>query len=84
VKPITFGKDERAAIVKRIQEYAARELDHPLGNIGAEQLLAFFTGEIGAHYYNQGLADAQAAFARALDEVNDAIYALEQRAAKGR
>jgi uncharacterized protein (DUF2164 family) len=47
-------------------------------------LLNFFTDTIGGFYYNQGLADAQAVFAKSLDDVNDMIYALEQRDARTR
>jgi uncharacterized protein (DUF2164 family) len=79
VKQITLEKERRAAAVERIQRYFADELDQSIGAFAAERLLEFFAEEVGAHYYNQGLADAQAVFARALDNVNDKIYGLEQR-----
>jgi uncharacterized protein (DUF2164 family) len=84
MKPIKFEKDQRAQIVSRIQTYFDRELDSEIGAIPAELLLAFFTEEIGAFYYNQGLADAQAVFAKSIDDVNDRIYGLEQRQARVR
>lgn len=84
MKPIRFESDERRAIVKRIQDYFDRELDGEIGAIPAEQLLAFFTEEIGPFYYNQGLSDAQAVFAKSLDDINDRIYGLEQRQARAR
>jgi uncharacterized protein (DUF2164 family) len=79
VKQITLEKERRAAAVERIQRYFADELDQSIGAFAAERLLEFFAEDVGAHYYNQGLADAQAVFARALDNVNDKIYGLEQR-----
>jgi uncharacterized protein (DUF2164 family) len=82
MKPIQFSREERAEIVKRIQTYMQDELDFSLGSIPAEQLLGFFTDEIGAFYYNRGLEDAQAVFSRKLDDINDAIYGLEQRHAR--
>lgn len=82
MKKISFEKEQRAEIVKRIQRYFADDLDQQIGNLPAEQLLDFFTEQIGGFYYNQGLADAQAVFARSVDDVSDAIYALEQRAAR--
>ena len=82
MKPIKFEKEERAAIVARIQPYFVDELDSEIGAIPAELLLNFFTEQIGPFYYNQGLADAQGVFAHALDEVNDSIYGLEQREAR--
>ncbi len=84
MKPIRFESDERRAIVKRIQDYFDRELDSEIGAIPAEQLLNFFTEEIGPFYYNQGLNDAQAVFAKSLDDINDRIYGLEQRQARAR
>ncbi|MBN9307153.1 MAG: hypothetical protein BGO82_07460 [Devosia sp. 67-54] len=84
MKPIRFEKEERAAIVSRIQRYFVDELDSEIGVIPAELLLNFFSEEIGAFYYNQGLADAQAAMARMVDTINDEIYGLEQRQARAR
>jgi len=84
VKPISFEKEERAAIIGRIQRYFSDELEQSIGNIPAEQLLNFFTAEIGPYYYNQALGDAQAAMNRAVDGFNDLIYDLEQRAPRTR
>ena len=80
MKPISFEKDQRAALIGRIQRYFSDELEQSIGNISAEQLLNFFTTEIGPHYYNQALSDAQAAMTRAVEGFNDLIYDLEQRA----
>ena len=84
MKRLKFEKEERAAIVGRIQRFFVDELDSEIGSIPAEQLLNFFTETIGPFYYNQGLSDAQALFARSLDNVNDEIYGLEQREARAR
>lgn len=79
MKKLALEKPARAEIVARIQRYFSEELDQPIGAIPAELLLGFFTETIGGYYYNQGLADAQAVFAKSLDNVNDTIYGLEQR-----
>jgi uncharacterized protein (DUF2164 family) len=84
MKPIRFEKEERAAIVARIQRYFVDELDSEIGGIPAELLLNFFSEEIGPFYYNQRLADAQAVMARMIDTINDEIYGLEQRQARAR
>lgn len=84
MKKIAFEKPARDAIVKRIQAYFADELDTEIGSLPAEQLLGFFTEAIGGYYYNQGLNDAQAVFAKSLDDVNDRLYGLEQRDARAR
>ena len=84
MKPIKFEKDERAAIISRIQRYFVDELDSEIGSIATELLLNFFTEQIGPFYYNQGLADAQGVLARMVDNINDEIYGLEQREARAR
>lgn len=84
MKKISFDKPERAAIVGKIQRYFADELDSEIGAIPAELLLNFFTEAIGPFYYNQGLGDAQAVFAKSIDDINDQIYGLEQREARAR
>ena len=84
MKPIKFEKEERAAIVGRIQGYFRDELDASIGEIPAELLLNFFSEQIGAFYYNQGLADAKAVLGKVVDEVEERIYALERREARVR
>jgi uncharacterized protein (DUF2164 family) len=84
MKPIKFDKEERSALIGKIQRYFADDMDQTLGNIPAEQLLNFFTEEIGAYYYNQALSDAQAAMTRAVEGFNDLIYDLEQRPARAK
>lgn len=50
MKKITFPKEEKAAIVVRLQKYFADELDQTIGTLPAEFLLDFFTTEIGPHF----------------------------------
>ncbi len=84
MKPIKFEKEERAEIVARIQRYFADELDSSIGEIPAELLLNFFSDQIGAFYYNQGLADAKAVLGKVVDDVEERIYSLERREARAR
>jgi uncharacterized protein (DUF2164 family) len=84
VKQITFEKPERDAIIAAIQRYFVDELDTSIGAMPAELLLAFFTDRIGAFYYNQGLADAQAVVAKSVGKINDQIYGLEQSVSRAR
>jgi uncharacterized protein (DUF2164 family) len=84
MKKISFEKPERAAIVSKLQRYFVDEMDQSIGVIPAELLLNFFTEQVGAFYYNQGLADAQKVLARAVDNINDEIYGLEHRDARAR
>ncbi len=83
-RKIEFSKEERAEIVGRIQRYFQDELDQQIGSVPAELLLGFFADEIGGFFYNRGLRDAQAVFTAKLDDINDEIYGLEERAARSR
>ena len=84
MKPLKLEKDARAVAVGKLQRYFADEMETSIGAIPAEMLLNFFTDTIGPFYYNQGVTDAQAVFARAHDAVNDELYGLEQREARTR
>jgi uncharacterized protein (DUF2164 family) len=75
---ISFSSEEKASIVPRIQRYLAAELDLEAGAFEAEFLLDFFTREIGGYFYNRGLYDARALLDGRLEEIADALYALEK------
>jgi uncharacterized protein (DUF2164 family) len=78
MKKIEFSKEDKADIVSKIQQYFTEELDQKIGVLPAEFLLDFFSTAIGAHYYNQGLRDAQAAFLKKMEDASEAIYLLER------
>ena len=84
MKKISFAKPDRDEIVDRIQRYFIAELDHEIGALEAEMLLAFFAERIGPFYYNEGLRDAQVVVAKSVDDINERIYDLEQHEARGR
>jgi len=75
---IKFSKDEKAILVQKLQVYFSEELEQKIGQFDAEFLLDFISQELGAYYYNHGLHDAQAALSAKLDDIQDAIYQLEQ------
>ena len=75
---IEFSKDEKAILVRKLQLYFSEELKQQIGQFDAEFLLDFISQELGAYYYNHGLYDAQAALSAKLDDIQDAIYQLEQ------
>lgn len=78
MKPIEFSKEEKAAIVRAIQDWFREERGEEIGNIPAEMLLIFFTEEIGGYFYNRGLYDAQTLISSRMDEISDSILALER------
>ncbi|MGQ4660572.1 DUF2164 family protein [Lysobacter sp. F6437] len=75
---ITFSKNEKELIVRKIQLYFSEELQQKIGQFDAEFLLDFISQELGAYYYNRGVYDAQEALAAKLDDIRDVIYQLEQ------
>ncbi|MEO1082492.1 MAG: DUF2164 domain-containing protein [Pseudomonadota bacterium] len=73
-----FAADEKEIIVQKVKQYFRDQLNQDIGGFDAEFLIDFFAEEIGAYFYNRGLHDAQALFARKVDEFSDAVYELEQ------
>lgn len=75
---IKFSSEQKAQVVAKIQKYFHDQLDQQIGAFDAEFLLDFFAEEVGGHFYNQGLADARAAIAAQMENIEDALYALER------
>ena len=71
----TLTKDQTAEIVAKIKTYFTTELDQEIGGFEAQFLMEFFAKEIGPHFYNSGLADAQKLFTQQLEE---AIYMVDE------
>ena len=78
MQAIEFSKEEKSILVRKVQLYFSEELKQQIGQFDAEFLLEFFSQEVGAYYYNRGLYDAQAAVSAKVDDIQDAIYQLEQ------
>lgn len=77
-KPISFSREEIAAITPRLQAYFRDELDVELAGLPAEMFLEFLGREIGPFFYNRALYDAQAVVTRKSDEIGEAILGLER------
>lgn len=70
---IKFSPAETEQLVTKIQSYFAKELDQDLGQFDAEFLLDFFAKEVGAHFYNRGLFDAQTVISAKLENVSEMV-----------
>tara|TARA_R100001377_G_scaffold32599_1_gene17768 strand:+ start:1453 stop:1710 length:258 start_codon:yes stop_codon:yes gene_type:complete len=70
---IKFSSTETELLVTKIQNYFSEELDQDLGQFDAEFLLDFFSKEVGAHFYNRGLSDAQTVIAAKLENVSEMV-----------
>jgi uncharacterized protein (DUF2164 family) len=75
---LELSKESAEAASKALSDYLKRELDLEVKGFDAVFLVDFITEHLGPHYYNQGLADAQALLAKKLDEMGEAIYQLEK------
>ena len=78
MEKLKFTDAEKAQIVQKVKMYFHEELDQQIGSFDAEFLIDFFSEEIGVHFYNRGLYDAQALFSQKVEEFSDAVYELEQ------
>ena len=75
---ITFKKSQKDALVSKLQHYFEQELDQEIGQFDAEFLLDFFSKEMGAVFYNQGLYDAQTILQNKVADISDAIFEIEK------
>lgn len=75
---LDYSTEDLATLVSRVQEHFESEFELEIGGVEAEELLDFFTRQIGAHFYNRGLYDAQSVMLGKIEDLNEAIYELEQ------
>lgn len=73
---ITFNSDEKANLVKKLQQYVANELGVEIGQFDGEFLLDFINVEMGHHFYNQGVRDARAVFDSRLETIDEDLYGI--------
>lgn len=76
--PITFSREEVAAITAKLRPYFRDELEIELRDLPAEMLLDFLAREIGPFFYNRALYDAQAVVAKKAEDIAEAIAGLER------
>ncbi|HCS28099.1 DUF2164 domain-containing protein [Litorivivens sp.] len=74
---IEFSDEQKAGMVSQLQRYFDDELSMELGQFDAEFLLDFFASNIGGHFYNRGLFDAQVVMDRKMDDIKAAIDEIE-------
>ncbi|WP_432455129.1 DUF2164 domain-containing protein [Agarivorans sp. QJM3NY_29] len=75
---ISFSKQHKDIFVAKVQAYCEQQLNLEIGQFDAEFLLDFFSEELGAFYYNQGLQDAQTVVQSRVDSISDALYEIEK------
>jgi len=75
---IEFSREQKEAIIEKLQKYCNKELDRELGQFEAEFFLEFISKELGGYYYNQGLYDARTLFENKMATIDEEIYAIEK------
>ena len=75
---IAFDKPTRDLLSRQLMRHLKDELDLEVDPVDAGGLVDFLSETLGPHFYNQGLADAQAAIKARAELIVEAIYDLEQ------
>lgn len=75
---ITFTQDQKDRMVSKIKAYFEDELHQDIGGFEAEFLIDFFAKELGPHFYNRGIFDAQQVLTEKMDEVGYVLQELEK------
>ena len=75
---VELNQDQKEQLVAKLKRYFDDELGQDIGGFEAEFLLDFIGKELGVHYYNKGLQDAQSALTSKMSELTDLFYELEQ------
>jgi uncharacterized protein (DUF2164 family) len=71
---IELEKETRQQAIDSIVRYFRDNMDEPIGNLGADGLLAFFLEEIGPSIYNKAVADAQERLQARVAELDAEVY----------
>ncbi len=75
---IAFTREEKDALVAKLQRYFDDELHVDLGQFDGEFLLDFISKEMGASFYNKGVSDARAVVESRLQVIDEELYAIEK------
>ncbi|NTU71811.1 MAG: DUF2164 domain-containing protein [Coriobacteriia bacterium] len=65
---VKLEKDTERYLLDSIKRFFGEEMEVPVGDLKAAQILDYFVGELGPSIYNQAIADAQAYF---IDKASD-------------
>ena len=74
---IQLTDERKVKMVGVIQRYFAENLDHEIGELGAQLLLEFFVRELGAPVYNQAIRDAHDFLQEKLVDLSGEFYEPE-------
>ena len=75
---IELGREQRDDAVERLRVYFARERGEELGELAATLIYDFVAEQLGPHFYNKGIEDAQALVARFADSLDADLEAAKR------
>lgn len=75
---IAFDKATREALARRLVRRLSDDLGVEIEPMDGQRLLDLLSEEVGAHFYNQGLYDAQAVLRAKAEAIAEDIEGLAQ------
>lgn len=75
---IVFDRPTRDLLSRQLMRHLKDALDLEVDPVDAGGLVDFLSETLGPHFYNQGLADAQAVIKARAELIVEAVYDLEQ------
>jgi uncharacterized protein (DUF2164 family) len=83
-----LAKDDQQQAIASLQRYFSENMDEPLGNLAAEDLLNFMLEEFGPLIFNQAILMAQARLASQIEdlpfEIHQDVFQYWRKPGKGR
>ncbi|EJL27133.1 DUF2164 domain-containing protein [Brevibacillus sp. BC25] len=76
--PTKLTREQMEYLVHQVQRYFIEERSETLGNLETEELIAFFSKELGPFYYNQGVQDSRKLLVERMSSLEDELYVLEK------
>ncbi|MFF0827494.1 DUF2164 domain-containing protein [Brevibacillus sp. NPDC003359] len=76
--PAKLTREQMEYLVHQVQRYFKEERSETLGNLETEELIAFFSKELGPFYYNQGVQDSRKLLLERMSSLEDELYVLEK------
>ncbi|GEB33564.1 MULTISPECIES: DUF2164 domain-containing protein [Brevibacillus] len=82
--PSKLTKEQSDYLVSKIQRFFAEQRSENLGNLETEEMIEFFSKELGPFFYNQGVQDSRKLLLERMSALEDELYVLEQPVMKKR
>ncbi len=76
--PIKMSREEKTKIISRIKNFFDEERSEIIGDLAAEQLLDFLTGELAPYIYNRAIFDARQRINERFAQIDEDLYTLER------